>query len=320
MKNFERIERYLNDEMNNSEKTSFENEVAKDKALAVELELQRAENSALDIVAFDVLKNEIASAAALDRKRNAEHEESNKESLTKPSKNKLLRPLLVAASIIFLILAGYWALKEQGTEIPEIVDQPTNTINERNESEELTPIIPESEKKLLPTPENKTLEKSKEKRRPSTKPNEVYRAIALAAEPQDSKVIIRGEGSATQDIQWNQIIDVFSEKKYAEVIDMVNTFDEKHKYFSDAQELKAASLFYTNRFDLAEELYVMCLEKGDAFFKDKYEYELLRCLVGQLPKSNQRYNSLLEKINANQDHTYYNDVQKIQARLKELNN
>ena len=59
MKNFETIERYLNEEMTPEERSAFERELQKDAALAKEYELHKQENEVIELAIEEDIFQEI---------------------------------------------------------------------------------------------------------------------------------------------------------------------------------------------------------------------------------------------------------------------
>ncbi len=310
MKNFDKIERYLKEEMESSERVDFEIEIANDEDLAIEVALQRSENAALEGLAFDILKNEIAALDQEESDRKAILEASTKVVVLEPRK-RYFRPLVIAASIALLLMAGYFILRNKNIETPEIVETP-DPPKEESEIKNEAPIIPDPKEEIVKTPN----EEEKEKLNIEPIPLPDFRGIAMAGQAGDYAANIRGNGSEETDADWKLLLEKFSAKEYVEVISLVDAMDDKHQFYVDARQLKGESLFYSSKFAAAAEIYTGLLEDGDDFQKDSYEYELLRSLIAQLPKTKSSTDLLFNKILTNPDHSYLKDAEKLQGKLK----
>ncbi|MFT5168291.1 MAG: hypothetical protein ACI8P3_003532 [Saprospiraceae bacterium] len=309
MKNFDKIERYLKNEMEVSEKEAFEKEMKKDEKLAIEVELQKSENIALEGLAFDVLKKEIAALDQENKKDLLIDNDSTKVVSMTP-RSSYFRPLAIAASIALLLLAGYFVLKEKNPDQPDIVENPDSTPKETPGVKEAIPEVPTPKEEIAQTP------KKQPKIDPIPLPD--YTGIAMAGRAEDFATNIRGNGKEETDAEWKIMLEKFSNKKYTEVVSLIDAMNPEHQFYVDARQLKAESLFLTSKFAAAAKMYKGLLENGDDFQKDSYEYELLRCLVAQLAKTKPAVDSLFEKILTNPDHIYLEDAKKLQGKLQEV--
>lgn len=105
MENFNRIQKYLHNEMSPEERSSFEKEVQANEALAMELELQRFELETIEQLEEDSLREKANQL----KKQLKEKNNDVPHPIKKRSDNQRILLWAVAASIA--LLAGYFILR-----------------------------------------------------------------------------------------------------------------------------------------------------------------------------------------------------------------
>ncbi len=305
MKNFDKIEKYLNGEMEAEEKVLFEVLIKEDKALATEVELQRAESVALEGLAFDLLKEDIAG---MDQKK---EEESEDKIVPLKRRRNYISILAIAASIAFLLMAGYYLLKDKKDAPPEIVEQPKITPEtDPDNKKELPEELKEDKEQIVQTPKE-------DKPKPPKEIIPDYRGIAMATRPADFVTNVRGKYTAdAENPEWENIVENFEQKQYDQSIQLVDALSKEHDFYFDGQQLKAESLLLSAKYKEASKIYKSLIQDGDEFQKDVYEIDLLTSLVAQLPATKKQVDDLFNTIITNTDHTYGDDAKRIQDALK----
>lgn len=315
MSNFDTIERFLNGEMKDSEARLFQKKIEDDSALALEVHLQRHENNALEGVAFDLLKEEIASLQGEDLT-----EVSPKDNPIRKFSNRKFLPLILLSIIsAILICCFFWKKQATGT----ILIKETPIRSKEVPIEEGT-IKKEEEMQEKPTFEQKKQERIKQEKN-NAKPDALiktnYPLIALNEyQKNEDKINLKGkEEILTSDEKWNAIIEQFNSDNFAKTIGMVNELTDEEPFLVDAQHIKAKSLFLSQQFAASTTLYLSLMEYGDPFQIHNYDYELLLNYLAQLPNKKADFQTLYEKIAGDVDHTFQNAVLEMGQTLEELN-
>jgi len=289
MKNFEEIEKFLNGKMNIEETNTFQEKMDEDANLALEVELQRAENDALEEVAFDLLSQEI---------RALKIEEPNKDKQPQQLGNStkyLLYFVLIGVLLSLLSYFFYW----QDTTIEN-----DDSINKEEKIEIERLPKEDSEPTVIPNIDNSPKEESKEIPKKSSTKN--YQAIAFQVYQKNNESSnLRGnEEIAEGDEDWIEILEYFKQKEYKKSIDKINELSKDAPYYLDAKHIKAKSLFLSQQFGKASNIYLELLEEGDPFQIYDYEFELLLVYLAHSKRNKPEFINLYKKITDNTDHTF----------------
>ena len=327
MKNFERIERYLNDEMESAEKEAFENECSLNKDLSIEVELQNQENLAIKSIALERLKKKIKD---LDANKD---QDIKKESGGPPSEDKsykylwLVFVLMLIACVLGMFAIQYNKVQQYDNEIHidekgniEKIQENTAPINKIQHSPVQKGKLKDDGKEILPSKSKKIDRPSKQREiknnniKPSTKEVD-YKLIAMANLPKEISNLRGEKKDASVNEKWSIINDLISTEKFSQAIENIDVIPKANPFFIDAQHLKAKVLLKTSNYKAAAEIYRSLLIDGDLFIIDTYQYELLISYLGQLPSASSKFKALLAELDANPDFTYKNEVEKIKSDL-----
>ena len=310
MNNFKDIERFLNNKMNASEADLFKKRLEENSDLALEVELQRSENNALENIAFDLLKEEIIALDDTEPKvvdNNAHYPIIKK------------RYLLIFCIISFLLVLALILYRQNTSPKKQMDDNSKQVIKEQ----QLEKTSPEgTNKPLKDTPssnENLKIEKRsiQEKKENGASKKPEYPLIALNEyNTTFKKAELRGEEEYIKATpKWKEIIINFNAKKYKKTILLVNDLSEEDLYILDAQHIKAKSLFLSSQFEPASKLYLSLIQNGDPFQIHNYEYELLLSYLARLDNNKVVFKNLLQKISNDSSHSFQNAAQKLSLNL-----
>lgn len=285
---FDKIETYLRGEMSPAEVADFEQEMANDPALASEVDIQRLEHDAMELI----LENELR----------ADMQEWAK---TPPSvgKNRRLWLWVLAAIalavviLLFFIPPGEPAPNQEQPEqktsrdadMPIANDKPTNPTEEAAPSQQNQ--APNTEPRSPQVPANQT--------------NPEY--LALATDTYKLPVGMAGgsrggtkgttEGSNGL---LNTGIDLFGKGEYKESIITFNKINKSDENYSTALKYKAHALYATRQFPQAVAAFRELLTAAEAqqltSSIDEYEWYLLLSLLPNYTQNKAQADALIEKM------------------------
>ena len=309
MNNFNDIERFLKEKMNTSEADLFKKKIEENPDLALEVELQRSENNALEDIAYDLLKEEIIALG------DTKLEEENVKSTTFEN-----RYLLIFGIITFIAVLIFFLYRFNSSSKEQIIDDSQNI-----KEQQLEAIPQDTEKKLDETPnindgtkkDESPIKEGGKRKETNKKPIPKYPLIALNEYKINFQDIgVRGiENDLKTNPKWKEIIANFNTKKYKETILLVNKLSKDDRYILDAEHLKAKSLFLSSQFAAASSVYLDLIKNGDPFQLYNYEFELLLCYLAQLNETKPQFNKLLDKLISEPDHTFQQAASQLSKKI-----
>ena len=293
MKHFNQIDRYLNHEMTEVERLTFEQMLEQDNELAKEFLIHKTEHEALQIAAFSELHAHIYTKDTLD------------QSVKKPlftTKNIFK----IAASLVLLATIGYFFTRQKESTLIHTIDKEqaisrplqtdTSFQTQKQPSAPLTP-------------------------KPAIAPVK-YQQLAIAMLTQESNSIaIRSKSTQSNNSEayllWEKAFTFFQQEQYDSLYRLADQIPNEFKYAADIRFLQAHALLNSQQFESAY-AHILSLQETNenVFQQERNDYFLLLAGIGRFPKGRKKTLQLLNTIASDSGHTYFPKAKEIKTHFR----
>jgi len=320
---FEKIEGYLKDELPEAEKKAFEAEIQSDGQLATQVELQRFELDAIELLVEEDLRKDMAAWKS--------------DLTTEPAPNgrsanplRWIFPLVILGGIAFALYffnpfspndTDEPVAEEQMRDNEELpaVEAPQETPPDPDPVDPDRPVAENTEtapeEAEIPTPEPAP-EKAKEQLETAPKINNApvvassSNYLELATQAFKDSYLQSVPSDASE--QLKAVNAVYTEGKYEATVEAVqSTFAGSEIDYVNALEYSSAAHFRLKQFEQVEQINTTILQLGTAKYRERAEYNLMLALVAQEKTMSVDFTKLLNKITSDTDHFGHASAKKL---------
>lgn len=325
---FEKIDAYLNNRLPATEVKAFEEEVKGNAELATQVELQRFEQDAMELLLEEDLRTEVASWRS-EMKTTTPEQTKSEPSGAKATANPM-RWVFPLALIGVIALALYFFIPtpEPKEDVPVADDRQEIPVDQNQQTEDTENTTTPSEPKKYdgPIANNNNQDKQIEE---ETNPDNQTTIESL---PKIDNAPVVATQSNALEIAQNAFKDdylnstseklaaiatAYQNKNYKEVIDEVRAnFSTGDIDYLNAQEYLNAAYFQLKDFKNAETAAKNILRSGQASYRERAEFNLLLAQVASEQTMSVDFTRLMDKIINNPQHFGHEEVKKIKEEGK----
>jgi len=295
MKNFDKIDRYLNGEMTTGGQDAFKNEAANDRELRRELYLQQSEEAALERLAAKQLKERL-------------------KELGETSARKKRLPRNLGLGIIAIIFVGAMLYRVL---IPS--PDPAMQSTYPKGSSTLPTGEPSKEEGGEKTPGEQKEREGKTKEGTSN-PQTATAAVEIAMGTYRSnleEVNLKSNGSEQNTSPMNAAHNAFKKKKFSKAIELAQPFIDDPVWGISALEIIGHASFENQDFIRATDAFTQLDNKKDQGLGEKWQWYLLLSYAAQLPRTKSAFEKLAQQITEDPAHEFYSPFVDLSTKLKE---
>ena len=321
---FDKIEAYLIGRMDKTERVEFEKQIAADEDLAIEVEFQRLEHDAMNVLVEKNLRHKMSE---WQTELPSEQSSSNNSplSIATPDKIKLggeakvvslssrfMRYAAAASVIIGVILVGLWFFNPKPQNV--IVDTPAKPDTIKTTP---TPANKKPTEEIVQNP-NKPIDKPTEKPN-NTKPIEAippqYNDLLAYAETNLDEYTLkidggnRGNNNNTKD-ELTQVAEAYKAQNYTQALALL----QKLPVSNSVLEGLGLVNFRLKKYDKAIAYFKPLID--DTFFKDRAEWNMVLCYSAQYPAKATELKNLLNEIVKDNNHPYATKANALKEKFK----
>jgi len=292
MKNFEKIDRYIHDNMPDDEAKAFEAELQNNQELRQEYYLQQAEEAAIKKHAVQELKA---------RMKQYEQEQTDKNL---PGKSGFSLKWVVIFGILTLVVVIAVNIQpaeptENAPNSPPIQVPPANNVPPGND---VPPVNNSGEDEEVTPPPSKALQVALE-------------SYTIPQEWQDN-YFTRSTGDEPETTPLSNAYLAFEKKQYQIAQNIAKSAVSDMEWGSSARELQAHCLFNLGRFSEAARIFEALIQDKNAFKPHEWQWYLLLCYTAELPATESKYQILLDEILSKEDHNYVQLAEDLKKKNK----
>lgn len=319
---FEKIEEYLKDELPEAEKKAFEAKIQSDGQLATQVELQRFELDAIELLIEEDLRKDMAAwKNSTDTKLSPDGRSANPL--------RWIFPLVILGGIAFALyffnpfgpndpdepVAAEQMRDDEklpAIEAPQDTPPDPDPVDPDRPVAENTETAPEEEE--IPTPEPAPEAKEQLETAPKISSAPVVASssnyLELATQAFKDNYLQSVPSDASE--QLKAVNAVYTEGKYEATVEAVqNTFAGSEIDYVNALEYSSAAHFRLKQFEQVEQINTTILQLGTAKYRERAEYNLMLALVAQEKTMSVDFTRLLNKITSDTDHFGHASAKKL---------
>ncbi len=329
---FEKIEGYLKDKLPEAEKKAFEAEIQSNGQLATQVELQRFELDAIELLIEEDLRKDMVAwkdGPATDTSKGKTEPASNGRSA---NPLRWMFPLVILGGIAFA-LYFFSPFNPGDPDEPVAAEQrPDNQELPAVEAPQETPPDPDPTDPDRPVAENtETAPEEEEIPTPEPAPEKAKEQLETAPKINNAPVVASSSNYlelATQAFKDSYLQSVpsdaseqlkvvnaaYTKGKYEATVEIVQTtFAGSEIEYVNALEYSSAAHFRLKQFEQVEQINTTILQLGTAKYRERAEYNLLLALVAQEKTMSVDFAKLLNKITSDTDHFGHASAKKLKS-------
>lgn len=326
---YHKIEAYLDNSLPAAEHEAFEREIARDPELAQQVELQRFERDAMEVLVEEDLRDDIAG---WKKDMLQVYVDKNKEAQRIKMKTRRNRFLAIAASFLVILAAGalWWfsptsvnpddiAAVEKNRQTPAS-PQPSSPGEDEKPEDQPIAQLSDPQKKGEEEQEQEAQEEEKE-----TTPQNVVPEIQDAPEvaTQDNTLEMAKEAfddsflrsqTTTDNEALKALITAYSNNNFEEAVQLAAEVKDPYPL---GQEFLAASYFQLGQFEKAKQTYsnLMRLTATDKGLRERTEWHLLMTFLAQGQTNYAEFDRLLNRISGNKEHQFFDEADALKSKM-----
>lgn len=295
---FDKIERYLLNQLPGEERATFEAEIAADPALARQVAAQRKEHEMMEALLEKRLRGKMAQWNTETNAAEPEAEEQGK----RPVKRRWLWWLTACAAMIVALVL--WIPRREGgapvDPVPAPVFQPPGT--------EL-PVATDKQEKPEPL---------QSPQKPPAKPAVTARYIALARQHRGdinfNVDLVRNTGPTSSAIK--DALTPLSARRFSEGIDLLSSLPDTSSVYWDAQFYIGLAYLAQNQSQISIAYLAEVAKQTNNLLSDDAAWYLALAYLEQ--GNRKKCEAALQRITADNQHPYYEKANKLKDALKTI--
>ncbi len=333
---FNKIEAYLDERLPDTERQTFEQEIAQNPELATQVELQRFERDAMEVLVEEDLRDEMK----VWKQQMLNTYSAPREAQTRKLRIRRIRILAIAASLLIILTAGalYWfgpfsdssqavADNRQDTPPPSEIPQTPAEEEQQKENQPIAQLTDPQKKGEEETEtqetvaEQKTEPKEQEPTEPQTIAPNIQKAPQVAT--QNSTLELAQDYFDDQFLKRQQIadnealaklIEAYNNRNYQQAVSLAAEVKDPYPL---AQEFLGAAYFQLSQFDRAQRTFgnLMRLSAGDTGLQQRTEWNLLLTYLAQDQTNYAEFDRLLNRISGNESHLFFDEADALKEKL-----